>query len=270
MTRLAFDRYLHHLRGESARFREALASCDPAARVPSCPDWDASDLLWHLTTVHEFWARIITGRPVAPGEDWAEPERPTTYDALLAAFDEHSAALVDALEAADPAEPAWSWSDEQTVGFTFRRQAHEALIHRLDAELTVGEVTPLDPELAADGVDEALAVMFGGTPPWGDFTPLPDGVPQHVRVDLTDRDESVWVQLGHFNGTDPESGTRHVAVEDVAVVSDPGGEPDVVVDGPAGAVDAWLWRRGDDSAIRVAGDRTAYEHFRRAVNQPIN
>ena len=40
---------------------------------------------------------------------------------------------------ADPAEPAWTWSAEQTVGFTLRRQAHEALIHRLDAEQTAGD-----------------------------------------------------------------------------------------------------------------------------------
>ncbi len=270
MARLTFDGYLDHLRGESARFRAVLTECDPGARVPSCPDWSAADLLWHLTTVHDFWAGIISGRPSGPDEDRAEPERPASYDELLAAFDERSAALIGALEAADPAEPAWSWSDEQTVGFTFRRQAHESLIHRLDAEQAAGDVTPLDPELAADGVDEALAVMFGGKPPWGSFTPLPAQVAQHVRVDLTDRDESVWVQVGHFTGTDPESGTHHEAIEDIAVVTDPGKEPDVVVDGPSAAMDAWLWRRGDDAEIRVAGDREVYDFFRRAVDQPIS
>ncbi len=127
-------------------------------------------------------------------------------------------------------------------------------------------MSSLDPELAADGVAEALAVMFGGTPPWGTFTPLP----HHVRVDITDRDESVWVQVGHFTGTDPDSGTRYDELEDVSVVPDPGGEPDVVVDGPAGALDAWLWRRGDDHDIRVAGDRAVYDQFRRAVDQPID
>lgn len=266
MARLAFDDYVGHLREDSARFRAVLAGCDPDARVPGCPDWTAADLLWHLAEVHQFWARVIRERPAAPGEDWVEPERPASYDALLVAFDEHSAALAATLEAADPAEPAWSWSEEQTVGFTFRRQAHEALIHRLDAEQTAGEVTPLDPELAADGGEEALAVMFGGTPPWGAFT----GLPLHVRVDLTDRDESVWVQIGHFTGTDPESGAHHDGIDDISVVPDPGGEPDVVVDGPAGAVDAWLWRRGDDREIRVAGDRAVYDHFRRAVDQPID
>src|SRR4029078_11382856 len=96
--------------------------------------------------------------------------------------------------AADPAEEAWTWSSEQTVGFTFRRQAHEALIHRLDAEQAAGQGSPLDPELPADGVDEVLDVMDGGAAPWGEFAPLP----HFVQVDLSDRDESVWVQLGRF------------------------------------------------------------------------
>ena len=40
--------------------------------------------------------------------------------------------------------------------------------------------------------------------------------------------------------------------------------------GPAGALDAWLWRRGDDREIQVSGDRDVYDRFRLAVNQPID
>ncbi|MEP9364855.1 maleylpyruvate isomerase family mycothiol-dependent enzyme [Nocardioides sp. CN2-186] len=263
MARLAFDDYLRHLEQESARFRAVLADCDPGARVPGCPDWDAADLLWHLAEVQWFWGTTIATRPAPADEDAEGPERPASYDGLLAAFDEYSAALIAALRAADPAEPAWSWSDEQTVGFTYRRQAQEALIHRLDAEQTAGQVTALDPELAADGVDEALDVMFGGKPPWGSFS----GLPHHVRVDVTDRDESVWVQLGRFSGTDPDG--DHHDLDDICVVPDPGIDADAVVRGPAGALDAWLWRRGDDSEISVTGDREIYDLFRTCVNHPL-
>ncbi|MGM3262735.1 maleylpyruvate isomerase N-terminal domain-containing protein, partial [Klebsiella pneumoniae] len=86
-----------------------------------------------------------------------------------AAAEQASADLVAELRAADPAEPAWSWSADRTVGFTVRRQAHEALVHRLDAEQAAGAVTALDPALAADGVHEALAVMFGAEPPFGSW-----------------------------------------------------------------------------------------------------
>jgi uncharacterized protein (TIGR03083 family) len=264
MARLTFDGYLTHLRDESARFRAVLTDCDPEARVPGCPDWTAADLLWHLAGVQRFWATIIRTRPAGPdGHD--ELERPATYDAMLAAYDGYSADLVAELGKADPGEVAWSWAPEQTVGFTFRRQAHEALIHRLDAEQAAGQVTALDPELAADGVDEALAVMFGGKPSWGSFA----GLPHFVRVDIADTGESVWVQLGTFTGTDPESGTSYTDEPDIDVVADPGAEADAVVAGAAAALDTWLWRRGDDAGISVTGDRGIYDRFRMAVNHPI-
>src|SRR4051794_30061293 len=173
VTRLPFDSYLDHIRTESRRFRDVLAVCEPAARVPSCPDWDAADLLWHLSTVQRFWERVVRERPAGPGEDWQEPQRPGSYADLLAAFDASHAAFVAALEPADPTETAWSWSTEQTVGFTYRRQAQECLVHRLDAELTAGSVTELDPLLAADGGGEGPDVMFGGAPARGRVHPPP-------------------------------------------------------------------------------------------------
>lgn len=265
MARLDHSDYLEHLRTESRRFRDVLASCDPEARVPSCPAWDAADLLWHLAEVQWFWARTVRTRPSPPDEGDHGPERPGSFDGLLEAFDGYSAALVSELERADPADEAWTWSTEQTVGFTSRRQAHEALIHRLDAELTAGTVTPLDPALAADGVLECLDVMFGGCPPWGEFHPLP----HHVRVDCTDTGDRIWVQLGRFVGTDPRDGQHHDE-NDISVVADPGTEPDTVVEGPAAALDAWLWRRGDDAGITVRGDRRVHDHFREAVSHPID
>src|SRR5665811_2356206 len=40
--------YLSHLALDSARFVEVLRQAPSGARVPTCPDWDADDLLWHL------------------------------------------------------------------------------------------------------------------------------------------------------------------------------------------------------------------------------
>jgi len=205
-----------------------------------------------------------TDRPAAPDEDASRPERPASYDGLLRAFDEASATLVDALAGAKPDERAWTWSADQTVGFIGRRQAHEALIHRVDAEQTAGWVTPLDPALAADGVLEVLDVMYGGAPEWGEF----HGLRHYVRIDCTDADASVWVQIGRFVGTDPGSGEHHDD-DDLRVVGDPGVEADAVVEGPAAALDTWLWRRGDSDEINVHGDRSIYDHFRSAVHHPI-
>jgi uncharacterized protein (TIGR03083 family) len=265
MTRLSHDDYLGHLRSNSDRLRDALAGCDPGARVPGCPDWTATDLLGHHGGVLDFWATVIERRPAAPGAGWEDPPRPTSFEELVGYHRRQADRLVAALAAADPAEPAWSWADEQTVGFTFRRQAHEALIHRLDAEQTAGDVTPLDPALAADGVDEALDIMFGGTPGWGTFT----GTGRLVRVDLTDRGESVWVETGRFTGTDPESGKTYDE-DDISKVAPRDGEPDAVVSGSAGTLDAWLWRRVPGDGVVVTGDEAVTAHFRRCVDQPID
>jgi uncharacterized protein (TIGR03083 family) len=265
MTRLSFDGYLEHIREGSDRLRTVLAGCDPDARVPGCPDWTAADLVGHHANVLHFWASVVEQRPAAPGEEWEEPELPASFEERLARHQEQTDRFVAALAAADPGEPAWSWAHEQTVGFTFRRQAHEALIHRLDAEQTAGDVTPLDPELAADGVDEALAIMFGGTPGWGTFT----GAGRFVRVDLTDRGESVWVETGRFTGTDPESGKTYDE-DDISAVPPRDAGPDAVVAGPAATLDAWLWRRIPGDGVALTGDEAVIAHFRRCVDQPID
>jgi uncharacterized protein (TIGR03083 family) len=265
MTLLSPETYLEHIRLESARFREVLADCDPAVRVPTCPDWSAEDLLWHLATVQRVWSRIVVDRPRKVDEA-EEPDRPAAYDDLLAAFDEWSAALVGALEGVDTAEEAWTWSEDHTVGFILRRQAHEALIHRLDAEQTAGVTSAVDANLAADGVAEMIGVMFGGCPPWGSWEPLP----HYARLDCTDTGDELWAQFGLFSGTDPDSGEVISAEEDFHLVEAPDDvEPDVVIDGPAAALDAWLWHRGDDSELSIAGDRSILDRFRGIVSHSI-
>ena len=157
MARLSFDDYLRHLRADSARFREVLAGCDPEARVPGCPDWTAADLLWH----HARRAVVLGARSCEqrPAPDRRGRRRsPSARRRTTGCWPPSTSTRPRwSPRSAPPTPPSrrGRWSDEQTVGFTFRRQAHEALIHRLDAEQTAGAVTPLDPALAADGVDEA-------------------------------------------------------------------------------------------------------------------
>ena len=49
-----------------------------------------------------------------------------------------------------------------------------------------------------------------------------------------------------------------------------GPEPDAVVDGPAAALDLWLWNRGGDADLSTAGDRGVLERFTAIVASPIN
>jgi hypothetical protein len=79
-------------------------------------------------------------------------------------WDERAVELADELRAVDPGRPTWTLVGTATAGFWARRQAHEAAIHRLDAEHARlgGDVPSLlfTPEFAADGVDEFLTRMM--------------------------------------------------------------------------------------------------------------
>ena len=242
--------YLAHLRVDSDRFANALAACNPAARVPSCPDWTAADLLWHLGEVQLFWGTIVAERLDDPDlADEAKPPRPDDYGELLEFYRRASATLVDALDATPPATAVWTWFDaDHSAGFVRRRQAHEAVIHRLDAELTAGDVTEIDPELANDGVAEVFDWMYSGVPAWGQH----DRSGARGRVSATDTGSEWFVQLGAFSGTSPNTGTTYTDEGTITRV-DPG-EAAFSVTGTARDLDAWLWNRPTLAEVSLDGD----------------
>ena len=257
--------YLSHLRDESARFLGALHGGDLSRPVPTCPGWTGADLLWHLGEVQWFWGSVVRDRLQSP-DGLERPERPDGDHGLVQFFEEQSARLMHALSDADPAEEVYMWADDKTVGYLRRRQAHEALIHRLDAELTTGAgPTPLDPRLASDGLQEVLDVMYGGCPPWGTFTP--DGT--HLQVVAEDTGLVLPIVLGRFTGTDPDSGEAVDDAELSVQAADPAAVPAAVVRGTAEDLDAWAWHRRDGAGLTVEGDRAAYNRLLEVLAAPI-
>ena len=130
--------------------------------VPSCPGWTVRDAVEHTAEV--FLHKVACMREKAFPDPWppergAEPTIPYLRNALDA--------LIGELTNRDEYEFAetWWW-DERTVGFWGRRMAHEAAIHRVDVELAHDDVTPVDGELALDGVDEVLRRFLAGD--WSD------------------------------------------------------------------------------------------------------
>lgn len=247
---MALD-FLDHLGRDSDRFLTLLADADPGLRVPTCPDWTADDLLWHLASVQWFWATIVRDRVQDP-DPLVEPERPADRSGLVAFFAEQTGLLRETLAATDPATEVWMWAEDHSVGYVRRRMAHEAFIHRLDAEFTVEQVSDLDRDLASDGIDEALTHFFGGVPPWGTFTPSGS----HLLVAATDTDLEMTLRLGSWKGTSPNTGTVYdeAAVEVVDAV-----DAGTTVRGTAADLDRWLWGRGPRSALSVDGDQDAFD-----------
>jgi len=255
---------LHHVERESARFAEVLAGTDPATRVPSCPEWSALDLAWHLTEVHHFWAVIVRDRLTDPDPAEAStPPRPADLPAVLALYDRVTAELLDALAGADDAEAVWTWAPEQEVGFVRRFQAHEALMHRVDAELAAGALTPLPAELAADGVEVVLRYTMTWRPNWSPWQPA-GGVGLLRATDTGGR----WTAaLGTWGGTSPATGKTYEAQPCVQLRD--GGDPTFTVSAPAADLDAWLWHRPGFGEVTVDGSAEDFARLQAQVEQGV-
>jgi uncharacterized protein (TIGR03083 family) len=239
MTR---EEFLRCLAADESRLRSAAAGSDPSAQVPSCPGWTVDDLVRHVAMV--YLHKVESMRTGELPKQWP-PD--TSAEEPFALFDRAYAALVDELAARDDAAPSPTWYDpDQTVGFWVRRMAQETVIHRVDAELAADlPVAPIPADLAADGIAEVLEVFLSyATRTWPeDFSDLGG-------------DLSVLVAAG---------GARWLVrlhEGSVRVDADRAGQAAAQVSGEPSAVLRWLWRRADDSAVRIDGDADAVARLR--------
>ncbi len=240
--------YLRSLAEESQQFADAASHANLTETVPTCPDWTMADLVWHLAEVQHFWASIVEG-PLLEPDLVPDLERPDP-SLLPGLFNEQAARLHRVLAATDPDTACWTWHQpDQSVGFVRRRQAHEALIHRVDAELCIGRPTPVDAELAADGVAEILDVMIDGIPAWGTFTP--DGTTAEIRE--TDSGQTWRLHFGRFTGTSPITNTTY-DLDALRVGDAHTATPNVRVRGRAPDLDLWLWGRATAKRLHIDGD----------------
>lgn len=253
--------FVAHLTSESARFGEAITLAPSDAAVPTCPDWNADDLLWHLAWVQSWWAMIVRENLTGPEARDLLPDRPADRSGLLEFYRRSASSLADILRTVSADTTAWTWSDDHTVRFIRRKQAHEALIHRVDAEVTAGLRTPMDPALSADGVDEALRVMYSGVPDWGRFEPDPA---RTLRIRATDTQDSWVVRLGRFTGTDPEGVSYDEPDFDVQA-ADSGAPTQATCSGTAADLDCWLWHRPAVGDISRSGEAAVLSAFEEVI-----
>jgi uncharacterized protein (TIGR03083 family) len=245
-------RLLDTFAADYARLRD-LAARDLAAAVPTCPGWTVADLVRHVAQVYLHKAETIRlGH-------WPEPWPPSgladeepvallvrTHDELIAQFVGHK-----------PTDRAVTWHPpEQTVRFWIRRMAQETVIHRIDAELALGEpIAPIPDDLAADGIDELLQVFLSyDEEAWAnEFAPVLAKSPSRriaVRVPGAE-----WLI---------ETGPEAVAVTTAfgaAIEHLDGVHVDATITGPPGAVLRRLWNRGGDP-VTESGDQAALTEVR--------
>jgi uncharacterized protein (TIGR03083 family) len=161
-----FDAYLDEVRNQAAAMRAAAVAAGPDAVVPTCPGWTMTRLVRHISKVYNWVTRSLDTSP--DGERPSPDQSPEGWDEALAWWDEQLATMLTGLRERGADGPAWTFGDMGTAGFWARRQAHETAIHRLDAEhALVGSAAPsavpslvFTPELAADGIDEAVTFLY--------------------------------------------------------------------------------------------------------------
>jgi uncharacterized protein (TIGR03083 family) len=193
MAPLHDDRYLDALAAQSVLFAEALRGADLQQGIPTCPDWTLYQLAEHVGQAHRWVTAIITRRATSPPDlsELGVAAAPEDPDGLGNWLRDGTDELVEAIRAAGPQAPVWSWADDSSVGFWARRMAYETAVHRADAELSLGRKFALETDLAADAVSEWLGLLS-----------LPQAV--EFRPELAElRGEG---QTLHLHSTDPGLG----------------------------------------------------------------
>lgn len=232
--------YTKHLRTDGERMA-ATAARDLEAHVPTCPEWNVAKLVIHTGQHHRWVADAVRGGGEAP----PAPQKPGLRgDELIDWFRRGWSDLADLLDESSDDTPAWSWSGDNRVGFWRRRTALETLVHRWDAENATGVGTPLEPELAADGIDELFFVMIAD----GDSTY--SGVPGRVRMSPVDAPGSWTLDL--------EDGAKPVVGRDA---TDEATGKEVALSANASDLLLFAWGRLGPDTLQVDGDRDLFESF---------
>lgn len=129
--------------------------------VPTCEGWTVDDVVFHVGGVYAHKvAAIRLGRRPLEGE-WDVPSEEATAGDDLVWCHVMLHAIASELAHRAPEQVAWTWFEpDQTVGFWQRRMALETAIHRADVESATGPITPIDSDLAVDGIDEVVTVVI--------------------------------------------------------------------------------------------------------------
>ncbi|MEV0261010.1 maleylpyruvate isomerase family mycothiol-dependent enzyme [Streptomyces sp. NPDC050617] len=151
--------------------------------VPACPEWRVRDVVHHLGNVASYVHACVEHGPGQP--EFTDAEMPPDERVIQWAADEWDRTL-DRLTAADQRAPAWNWSAEpHVVSFWPRCLTHEVFVHSWDIADAAGESLAVPAGVAADGVDEILAVH------------LPAGVRDGRRFTRASRIEVHCTDAGH-------------------------------------------------------------------------
>ncbi len=223
---------------EGNRLAEVAATAGMDAWVPTCPEWRLRDLVWHTGGMHR-WARAHIERPIPTlrktGPMGLHDGERLPDDRLIAWYLAEVDALTHALEAApNGLDTATYLLPDEPRHFWARRQCHETEIHRTDAEMAGGMLTPIDAARSADGIDEML---FG-------FASRPTGALHSEAV----------IRMVIAPDDTPARWSVTISSGPLAVERSGDGGADLTVTGRADTIYRCLWNRADIDDVNVVGD----------------
>jgi uncharacterized protein (TIGR03083 family) len=245
-TAIPSEAALDELAAQAESTAAALAGKLDAA-IPYCPGWTGRDLACHLAGVYRWASTVVAkglDRPPGPEERaalLADPE-PGDDVGVLRRLREGGELIVGSLRAAPGDLECWTiWLASQPREFWIRRQLHETVVHRVDAEnagrteATAASGAELPTDLAADGVDE---MVLGFSSRYS--RNLRRAEPAGLALESSDTGHRWWIRIG------PEGpvGGRGTAVDPVGTT----------VRGSCGELLLLLWNRRSSVGLDVAGD----------------
>jgi uncharacterized protein (TIGR03083 family) len=236
---ISAERWYAEIEASTDTLATLVDGADLTRTVPTCPDWTLRQLATHVGRAHRWAAEIVATRstqgiPFREAPDGRIPDDPAQHAPWLRAG---AARVVEVVREAG-SDLVWAFEGLHPASFWGRRMAHETAVHRADAELAAGRDAGIEPDIAADGIDEWLDMIVGDQRLEG----LPDGGVLHVHA--TDG------ELG-------EAGEWLVRREGPMLIVERGhGKGDVALRGPAGRLQLVLLRRvpPDDPQVQVLGD----------------
>jgi uncharacterized protein (TIGR03083 family) len=218
--RPAFD-YLDLLAAEGSALISAVRHGPLTAPVKTCPGWDVRQLSAHIGTTWTWAGQIVRERLQAP----APYDMPSDLkdDEVQPYLENGLESLLEALGNCPPGVEMWGFGPKpRTSAFWRRRQAMETVVHRVDAELAVGEPPRIQPGVAGEGIREFVEVM------------LP-------RM---------------YYKADPPPGQLRLIASDLGndwTCGDPSGGEGTLT-GRAEELFLVLWGRGDEASLQAGGD----------------
>jgi len=246
MAELAPERYYAQIEASTAAVAGVVDGGDLALPIPTCPEWTLRQLATHVGRAQRWAATIVSTRsaefvPFRSVPHGRLPDDPAEHAGWLTS----GARQIIASVRGCPQEQVWSnGGGLAPATYWARRMCHETVVHAADALLAAGQPAEVDPDIAADGIDEWLTVLCAsaGIEPDRRAAALPQGRSLHVHA--TDdglAGAGEWL-------------VRHEP--DGVVVDRAHGRGDVAVTGPASALLLMLVRRrpADDPALTVHGD----------------